>query len=291
MQLAPDLDDQVAALKLARAHEHIDDLALKLRAYLASEPYRVVQEAVPGGFRLILQVTTQPPPALALMVGDALHNLRSALDVRLVSLAEHLVGPLNEDQEKCLQLPDGATPQQLAKQTKSWGKQFTPEIVASLRSAVAPLLGHDIDPLYWMGRHGGSSSDQERNTHEAVAARLRRVNRLSNIDKHRRLHLPWLAPDSIYAFMREDKDVTWTVRTAPWSDGDEVARVVGDESHAGQSIQSAVATLTVVLPEGDFGMGGSAADELENLAWFVEQALRIVDWGQRRLDGEGPAGA
>lgn len=45
-------------------------------------------------------------------------------------------------------------------------------------------------------------------------------------------------------------------------------------------LHSISAKLTVVLPDADLGTGASAASELENIAWFVEQALQIIEFGQ-----------
>lgn len=71
-------------LKVDRAREHIDTLDAEIRAMFATEPLRVVSHVdeqaqekkwvveYAEGFRL--------PPRLALLAGDAAHDLRSALD-------------------------------------------------------------------------------------------------------------------------------------------------------------------------------------------------------------------
>lgn len=194
-------------------HRHIDDLERRLDAYLATHPYVIVQEPVPDGVLLRLQVRAHPPEELALLADDALHNLRSALDVRLVSLAEHLVGPLIDEQEKCLQLPDAATPDKLRKQQAQWGRQFATSVAEDLRRIVEPLLGHDTtEPTYWMRRHGNATAGEEADTHLALAARLRHLRRLSNVDKHRRQQFLCWAVDSFSASMTTPEQITWTIR-------------------------------------------------------------------------------
>lgn len=71
-----------ATLKLARAYEHLDSIDAEVRDFLETDPYVVAFEAdLETGERLVRAASVDAPPIrLSLMIGDALHNLRSALD-------------------------------------------------------------------------------------------------------------------------------------------------------------------------------------------------------------------
>lgn len=83
------------ALKMARAGEHIAALEAEIRAFYAREPYVVVAESELDT-RAVVQrarVREQPPAHLALVAGDAIHNLRSTLDLlvhQLITVNRHI---------------------------------------------------------------------------------------------------------------------------------------------------------------------------------------------------------
>jgi hypothetical protein len=68
--------------KVDRAKEHLRDLQRELRSFFASDPYVVATKVAPETRRLIYYVAdvADPPVKLSMIVGDAIHNLRSALD-------------------------------------------------------------------------------------------------------------------------------------------------------------------------------------------------------------------
>jgi hypothetical protein len=70
-------------LKVKRAQKHMVDIERDARRYASLQPYRFEPFRQPKGHRDLrwtLRITSQPDPMLALMVGDFVHNLRSALD-------------------------------------------------------------------------------------------------------------------------------------------------------------------------------------------------------------------
>jgi hypothetical protein len=76
----PTLDG--AQLKLARATRHLDELRDVVRKYLDSGPYRVLRrEDDSGDLVYSLQIVEAIPAEWGAVVGDAVHNLRSALDL------------------------------------------------------------------------------------------------------------------------------------------------------------------------------------------------------------------
>jgi hypothetical protein len=69
-----------ARLKVHRAEEHINDLQRQIAAYLATKPIRFVRDPNFGPAGVGLQFNRSIPKGFSLIIGDAVHNLRSALD-------------------------------------------------------------------------------------------------------------------------------------------------------------------------------------------------------------------
>ena len=77
-------------LKVERAEHHFKDLDAGIRSYEAKQPYRTVHKPDRGGdisrWQYVLEITEQPDPSLSLILGDVVHNLRTALDHVLVAM-------------------------------------------------------------------------------------------------------------------------------------------------------------------------------------------------------------
>jgi hypothetical protein len=71
-----------AITKIRRADAHIETLYLKIRDYIQSHPHVIFSKRDPdtGHGKFVIKITHEPPPDLPAIVGDILHNLRSALD-------------------------------------------------------------------------------------------------------------------------------------------------------------------------------------------------------------------
>lgn len=76
-------------LKIERAKHHIADLSTQIRSFLDTKPFYVVRrldlKARKISFRTRADIPI--PAALSLIIGDAAHNLRSALDLAMFALA------------------------------------------------------------------------------------------------------------------------------------------------------------------------------------------------------------
>ena len=64
-------------LKLKRAQKHISAIADILKAFLATQPFKL--SVVPDGIEL--QISQELPAEIPLLIGDAIHNMRTALDL------------------------------------------------------------------------------------------------------------------------------------------------------------------------------------------------------------------
>ena len=100
----PDYDITGPRLKIKRAEKHISELDAVLTAFLAKKPYRVLIEADHGTFEVATLVNEKIPEEIPLIIGDATHNLRAALDL----LACALIHRGGKDPEKA-QFPFGRT--------------------------------------------------------------------------------------------------------------------------------------------------------------------------------------
>ena len=83
-----------ARAKIHRANQHISDLNVQARSFTDSNPYSISFEKNPdntGNLSVVLHVrqgASADLTNLSLVTGDAIHNLRSALDLLAVELVE-----------------------------------------------------------------------------------------------------------------------------------------------------------------------------------------------------------
>ncbi len=96
-------------LKLDRAFQHLQSLETEVQRWLGSHPYAFVEEFYAQRSENVLRVVAlEPPPAMfGVIIGDCVHNLRSALDNLVYDLAISYIGfaPLPEDLAKRLEFP------------------------------------------------------------------------------------------------------------------------------------------------------------------------------------------
>jgi hypothetical protein len=71
-----------ARLKIRRAKHHVEDARKEIQQFLSRRPYRLIVEtdSDPRFQRVVLRHGECIPYDIALIIGDAVHNLRSALD-------------------------------------------------------------------------------------------------------------------------------------------------------------------------------------------------------------------
>lgn len=145
------------AVKVERAREHLASLSAEVREYLDSKPYAVGVKRDPDSRRLIYFVAGVRPASLRLsaILGDTIHNLRSALDHLAYQLvwvgtgklpSSHVYFPIADDQPKYLE-------------------QRRRQLEGAAPAAIATLDG--LKPY-----KGGNDE-------------LWRLHKLNNVDKHR----------------------------------------------------------------------------------------------------------
>jgi hypothetical protein len=161
------LDDSRA--KLGRAKLHIDCLRASIREAGQGDPYTIPlrEDLDQDTGTLYFRVDRIPsqPEYWGLLIGDTLHNLRSALDNGWWQLAcHHLKRTPTEEEAKKIQFP-------ILKPGGTWNE-------GSVKKWVGPVAAKFTGEL--QPDPGGYAPD--------VFHPLATLNRLSNVDKHRNIH-------------------------------------------------------------------------------------------------------
>ena len=155
--------------KLNRAKEHLDVLDDEIGAYLRDKPYRIVGEQHSEGnywhHDIFLEVAAFPPDDIwGPLIGDAVHNLRSALD----HLAWKVALPeARSNTPRLIEFPifldDPAKDPEVRGALTAQLKRLRPESHAVIQGAQPYKTGDSLHPL-WL------------------------LQKLWNTDKHRTLH-------------------------------------------------------------------------------------------------------
>ena len=155
--------DHRAKLKWAR--KHLDALDDEIRHFTQSDPYelRAKYDVEQGGYVAWLENVTDLPPHWSLMIGDIIHNMRSALDTLTYSLACKNLQRAPTDREiKQLQFV-------IVDEVEDWSRELRRRLLPLHHDARAEMCW--IQPCFRTDRtqrHG-----------------LSVLRDLSNIDKHR----------------------------------------------------------------------------------------------------------
>jgi hypothetical protein len=180
--------------KANRAKEHIDSLRRQVDDYRASAPYSLTPEPTEKLARLAYRLRfPKPVPAtVSTTVGDALHNLRAALESLAFEVARRSQGgTLTAKQEKDSTFPICESPEDFDAFFKGKnGLLYDRRGRAALRS-VQPFV--NLEEAHRLG------IALDRNFEETFRwSELHRLDALWNIDKHRRLTLMAWRPDFVY---------------------------------------------------------------------------------------------
>jgi hypothetical protein len=160
-------------LKIERAKEHCAALDAEVIAWVATKPITMTKEKDPEGRRhaLVAEIVTPPPlDRWALMSGDCVHNLRSALDSLLYGIAIHETGLNPPKDEARLQFSITSSPEKFEEQKNR---------IRTLSAAVQTEI---------------EKAQPYQNPHPEFPPVLELLGFLDNIDKHRTLHVVAAVP-------------------------------------------------------------------------------------------------
>lgn len=212
-------------VKLDRARRHLGELKEMIGAFRATEPYSVVGEPtdIKDCVNYRLHLHREPPAEIGAVVGDIVHNLRSALDNVAYGIAERNLGrPLTEREERAPEFPICTNPDAFKKhvdekrRAELWGNRG----VETLRSVQPfPPVGPDPKQPIEVIRHS------ERKL-------LQRLDHLWNVDKHRRLAVMMFFPASAGWFEADDAPTQREFRLGDrtYRDGSIIFTVLNDSS-------------------------------------------------------------
>lgn len=179
---------QQARLKLEWAKAHINQLHAHWEAFLKTDFCQLVLEDEPDGGQTLRVVSLNPLPAqLVLILGDAVHNMRCALDYTISELLgwkdTRLTFPMDEGRDE-LEASFRTKPQVVAGRTVKKGRN------AAVEQAI-PGLGKFIT--------------NEIRPYKAPDGFLWALGKLDGRDKHRLL-IPVLVPQSITGINAVDQN-------------------------------------------------------------------------------------
>ena len=163
-----------AKLKLIRAKEHLSVLEYRIGAYARASSHLLI--AGPDGKHTV-RIGDQPPADISILVGEVIYQLRSALD--------HLAFDLVKVNRRGITLPAG------------WEKRCEFPLLLNIPTKGNPPVAYKPLPRDYWDRSLPGISDSAFAIIEGlqpyhrlgVTNALRLIADLSNIDKHRHLHV------------------------------------------------------------------------------------------------------
>ena len=244
-------DDPFAGsvLKIKRAYRHIQELEACVQAFLKSDfcSIRVDEDPATGHHVLRFSVTKPLPDEIPLSIGDATHNLRSALDILMCSIITRAGGnmargnfPMHETREN---LADALEKGEI--------KRVRPDLVGFILDTIKP---------YKLGNFG-----------------IWALNKLDIVDKHR-LVIPVFAVTRLSGISaRDDNNNTFTNLTVTVGPGGNINLIsTGAKMHITNYGQPAIA---IMFDKGHPFKGEAVIPKLRELAELtagVVEAFRAV---------------
>jgi hypothetical protein len=189
--------------KANRASEHIESLRRQVEEFRASDPCLVIPERTDHPGRFAYRLHTVPVPTrISATLGDVLHNLRAALENLAYGIGESVVGnPMPSALESASAFPLCQTPQAFTEffEGKPNSNRTLYDKRAKLYDARAKQALRAIQPFVNLEEAKKLGIASERTfEEEARFSLLHRLNKMWNIDKHRRLALMAWWPDMVY---------------------------------------------------------------------------------------------
>ena len=178
-------------LKLDRAVQHLERLQREVQRWLGRHPHFVISNFNPERGRYSIWVTPEgePPAELGLIIGDCLHNLRSALDSLAYDLARTCQGgTLSPEVAERSEFPIFIEPKKFEEARKRKIGAIAPRAQAKIKR-LQPFNKWDHFRNY-MAIWGMRS-------HPEAYHPLWLLQKLSNIDKHRERHLALFGPEQV----------------------------------------------------------------------------------------------
>jgi hypothetical protein len=216
--------------KYSHAESHLQRLNALYDSYYETQPFKIEEEPTdqPAKRTARLRIVQPIPREIPLVVGDILHNLRSALDSLVFELVTQAVGrPLNAKEAQACQFPISPDP-----------GSFEDFFEHGTRDKIMPpYLRHIIrlvQPFYHLEVAKRSrveaADDLDYITHYQHS-RLGELGYMSNIDKHRRLALTAWRSNMVWWGSDGESDRQWIPGDGKFEDGSIIGYIVGTDEH------------------------------------------------------------
>jgi hypothetical protein len=175
-----------------RAAFHIRDLRAKFDDFIALDPWSVKRVPTTNEHesRLVFVKNRPIPLEFGTIIGDAVHNMRSALDAIAYALARrNYAGLWTDDHERAAAFPILATPTEF---DSFFGHRWRRDVFDE-RDQMAM---RSVQSFYHREQTDRGSTESYERLFQF--SQLNRLRIISNIDKHRRLPLTAWALDIVY---------------------------------------------------------------------------------------------
>ena len=254
-----------AQIKLDRADAHIAEAGEIVDDWLNHTDAFTIEPVIDLATQRTeerVRLREQPPDRLALVIGDAVHNLRVALDHAVFDAARRAAyGPLSPEVERALMFPVHAT--------RAAFNKKAPSRLVGVPDAVKQVI-EDVQPFRWE-----REPDME---HAYRVWPLWRLNELDIIDKHRRLTVTAasLRHQAIGVPAEFEPETRFWFASGPVRDGHVLVSYLGRDAGVEHMVTRDVAlvepTLEIEAPVMD--LLTSLQRETTNIVWRMDLAQR-----------------
>lgn len=270
LKLSSSADDP--KIKLRHARKRFKDLENISKQYLAGMPFDTEIRETETAIEHYLIVKKLPPVEIALLAGEAISSLRSALDYRALYIAEYFKGaPLAESQASKIYFPNFASKKIFFEKTKhfrkpnhSYGRKWL-----KVFSRLQPFSGLS---QYWETIFGRQQFKNEHLDHQRyLNSTLSRMIELSNHEKHRRIQSSLIVP-SLFMCSSDGNAPEWKIKTFVPKNGDLVA-YVSKKDRFFKNMKDSQIDFGLYLPNADVEL-----DLLGEIDAMIYCTKNILDW-------------
>lgn len=249
--------------KIARAKHHLESLDRDIAGFLEGRPFRVTVDCISDGTLHIARLEHGPQPPFdrwAVIIGDCVHNLRSALDY----VAWELAGSHDSDSETLFPIFD--TLEDWNRKSRRRTKRLSAHVVGLIES---------MQPF--------------RSATPSLSA-LSALRRVSDADKHKLLTVSAAVQGGFHCEFESDGEKPVAperillLPDTPLVGGAVVATIVFPSEHAALQVS---ASITPVIVFGDASYLGERLAIVPSLAEMMTEVEAVVDFFEKKaLDDE-----
>lgn len=269
--------------KLRRARNHISEVQQRISELQQAQPWSIQREPTgPDGWTYRFKIHRPIPVDLSAAVGDAVANMRAALDYIAYELARHHVSTMTDSEEAATEFP-------ICKDRAAFDQFFTTGRKARLRSKLYGEAERNAlqcvqpfaltDEMRAMGVEPATDPNTDLLTDHAHG-----LNALWNIDKHRRLPgLAWAVDGPVW-FSGDATGCQWRQHArelGPLHDGTVLGELHGPSPSATPPLEPNF-TIDLVLTDDPSPYPSSLGGRLERLhqsltSWVVPRIFIVAD--------------